>query len=335
VKILVNCTFPFALAHGGMAIQIQQTMAALSGIGLTVEPMRWWDETQTGDLIHYFGHMPADHILFAQQKGIAIIMANLFTVTCNRQDSELRRRGLAVKTMSRLPFFGKKIYQGLGLNSFAMCDCNVVGLKAEQRVLELTYNVPSNKVAIVPLGLKNIFLKAGPSDRSGDYLVCAGTITQRKNCIPLAQIARAAQVPILFVGKPYSEKDPYWLEFSQLIDGRWVRYQPHVADPAGMVALLQRARGAVVMSQYENWCFTAHEAAACGLPVLLPPMRWAHERFGDQACYFADVTFNRNNIQILKQFYEATPQLPIPTIKLHSWQEVALQLKAVYAQILK
>jgi len=51
VKILVNCTLPFAFAHGGQAIQIQQTMAALSGIGANIEPLRWWDETQTGDLI--------------------------------------------------------------------------------------------------------------------------------------------------------------------------------------------------------------------------------------------------------------------------------------------
>ena len=68
MKILFNCPLPFALAHGGVAIQIQQTMAALSDVGLTVEPVRWWDENQTGDIIHYFGRMPADHIRFAHQK---------------------------------------------------------------------------------------------------------------------------------------------------------------------------------------------------------------------------------------------------------------------------
>ena len=333
MKILVNCSLPFALAHGGQAIQIQQTVLALQNIGVPVEPMKWWDENQTGDLIYYFGRMPVEQIRLAKQKGIKVVMANLFTAACNRMDAELRRRGWIMKAMRNLPI-GRRFYQDMDLGSFAACDHNIVGLEAERRVLELVYDLPRNNVAVVPLGLENIFLKASPSDRSGDYLVCAGTITQRKNCVPLAQIARAAQVPILFVGKPYSEKDPYWLEF-RLIDGRWVQYQTHVADPAGMVALLQRARGAVVMSQYENWCFTAHEAAACGLPVLLPPMRWAHERFGDQARYFAEVTLNRNNIQILKQFYEDAPQLPIPAIKLYSWQEVALQLKAVYVQILK
>ena len=79
MKILVYCTLPFALAHGGQAIQIQQTMAALAGIGVEVEPQRWWDETQTGDLILYFGRMPAHHILFAHQKGIKVVISDLLT----------------------------------------------------------------------------------------------------------------------------------------------------------------------------------------------------------------------------------------------------------------
>ena len=55
MKILLNCRLPFALAHGGMQTQIEQTQAALIALGLEVEPLRWWDATQTGDLIHYFG----------------------------------------------------------------------------------------------------------------------------------------------------------------------------------------------------------------------------------------------------------------------------------------
>ena len=55
MKILFNHNFPFALAHGGMQTQIEQTQAALQSVGLEVEPLRWWDDLQRGDLIHYFG----------------------------------------------------------------------------------------------------------------------------------------------------------------------------------------------------------------------------------------------------------------------------------------
>ena len=89
------------------------------------------------------------------------------------------------------------------------------------------------------------------------------------------------------------------------------------------------------MSQYENWCLTAHEAVACGLPVLLPPQRWAFERFGKQAHYFKEVAFSRQNAEVLDQFYRASPNLPAPAIKLSSWHDVAAQFKEVYRRLLE
>ena len=41
MKILFDCSLPFALAHGGWSVQIQQTQAALLALGLEVEPVRW------------------------------------------------------------------------------------------------------------------------------------------------------------------------------------------------------------------------------------------------------------------------------------------------------
>jgi glycosyltransferase involved in cell wall biosynthesis len=334
MKILLNCPLPFALAHGGMQTQIEQTLAALISIGAEAEPLRWWDDRQRGDLIHYFGVAPLDHIRHAQDKGIPVVMTNLFTEACNRTDDRLRRQGWLVRTLLNMPF-GEGIKQQLAWRSFGCCAANIVGLEAERRVLELVYGIPREKVDLVPLGLEKIFLEAGPGKREGDYLLCVGTITRRKNSVALARLARAAQAPILFVGKPYAETEPYWQEFRGLVDGRWVRHQPHVADPAAMVALLQSARGAVVMSEFENWCLTAHEAAACGVPVLLPDQNWSRERFGNQAHYFERVGFSPRNVEILKQFYTAAPGLPAPVIQLFSWDDAARRLKIIYERVLK
>ena len=263
-----------------------------------------------------------------------VVMTNLFTATCNRSNSQLRRQGWLVRAILKLPF-GGGVKQQLSWHSFGGCAVNVVGLEAERRVLELVYGIPRDRVEVVPLGLENHFLRAGPGKRDGDYLLCAGTITRRKNSVALARLARAAQTPILFVGKPYAETEPYWREFSGLVDGRWVRHQPHTANPSEMVALLKSARGAVVMSDYENWCLTAHEAAACGLPVLLPDQNWSRERFGGQAHYFTSIGCTPSNTAILKQFYTAAPTLPAPAIQLFSWTDAATRLKAVYNRVLR
>ena len=89
MKVLINSTLPFALAHGGWQIQIEQTEAALKQNGVEVEYTRWYDESQSADLIHYFGRMPADHVRLAQQKGIKVVMAELLTATGSRSPRQL------------------------------------------------------------------------------------------------------------------------------------------------------------------------------------------------------------------------------------------------------
>jgi len=55
VKILIDHQLPFLLAHGGLQIQIERTREALEESGLEVEYLRWWDDSQKGDIIHFLG----------------------------------------------------------------------------------------------------------------------------------------------------------------------------------------------------------------------------------------------------------------------------------------
>jgi len=53
MKILFSHSQPFFLAHGGAQTLLEALMRELAGLGVDVEPERWWDENQTGDIIHY------------------------------------------------------------------------------------------------------------------------------------------------------------------------------------------------------------------------------------------------------------------------------------------
>jgi glycosyltransferase involved in cell wall biosynthesis len=192
--------------------------------------------------------------------------------------------------------------------------------------------VPAEKITCIPYGLSETFLKAGSGDRSEPHLICTGTITERKRSVELARLARRAQVPILFVGKPYSEAEPYWQKFSKLVDAKFVKHIGHTDSQQQMVELLQLSRGFVLMTQYENWCLSAHEAAACGLPLLLPDQKWSRERFGNQAHYFSG-KFDQD-ARRLREFYENCPGLLSPIVSQYSWTEVAELLKAVYERML-
>lgn len=332
VKIIFDHPHPFILGHGGFQIQIEQTKAALEQIGVEIEYLRWWDPKQKGDLIHFFSTASVDYLRQARSVKIPTVMTTLFTATCNRPDWKLKLQGLLSRGILSLPMKG--VTNQLRWKAFNECARNVVGLAAEVDVLRMVYNVPAPAISVVPLGLSDTYLSAGPGNRAENHLICTGTITQRKNPLRLAQMARMAEVRVLFVGKPYHPSDPYWKEFEKCIDQKWVKYHPHVDGEKEMAGLLQSARGYVLLSEFENWCLSAHEAAACGLPMLVPDQKWSRERFGSAARYFPSTT-SENNAQILRQFYLDCPSLPAPKIQLFSWTEVAQQLKAVYEAVLR
>lgn len=297
---------------------------------LKVDWLRWWDSAQEGSLIHYWGPAKNAYLRQIHNQGMPVVMTTLFTETCNRSNGQLRRQGMLVRALLGLPG-GEGIKEQLFWRGFGLCDMNVVGLEAEKRVLQVVYGVPDDRISIVPLGLSDTYLAAQPAHRSEDHLICTGTITNRKRCLDLAEMARAAQAPVLFVGKPYSESDPYWQRFKALIDGRYVKHQWHVEGEAAMIELLRAARGFVLYSRFENWCLSAHEAIACGLPVLVPDQPWSRERFGDQASYFSP---GDSPVEALRRFYHAAATAPAPKVQLFSWLDVAKQLKAVYERVL-
>jgi glycosyltransferase involved in cell wall biosynthesis len=333
MKIIFDSHVPAMLAHGGGQIQIEQTRAGLESLGIEVERLCWWDKQQRGDLIHFFGAASNDYLALARAAGKPVVMTQLFTETCNRSDARLLRQGWLIQTALKIPV-GNQLKNQLSWRTYANASHCVVGLACEKFVLTKTFQVPAERISIVPLGLSKTYLNAGAGRREAEHLICTGTITQRKNSVELAQLALAAKVPILFVGKPYQVNDPYWRRFESLVDGRWVKYAPHTDSELGMVGLLQSARGFVLMSQFENWCLSAHEAIACGLPLLVQDQKWSRERFGNQAHYFDRIGFSPRNVEILKQFYAAAPSLPAPAIQLFSWADAASQLKTVYERVL-
>ncbi len=331
MKVLIDHSVPFSLAHGGLQKQIEETKRALERRGIDVEYVRWWDDGQKGTLIHSFG-IPSSHYLdVARKNKMPVVVTSVFSATCNRSAIRLKTQGLIVQTMIRSPGWSS-IKRQLNWESFADVNCNIVGLNAEKEVLRLVYGVENDKIHVVPLGLSQEFLESAPAGSKGDHLITVGTITPAKGSVDLARLARTMQVPILFVGKPISDQDSYWREFNSLVDDRFVRYLQHVDNLSLLSSLFRKARGFVLYSEYENWSLAAHEAAACGLPLLLPDLKWSRERFGDGAYYFR----NRHSAAAratLQWFYEQATRLQPPEVQFFSWDEIAIRLEQIYLNV--
>jgi len=332
VKILVNCTLPFALAHGGQAIQIQRTMAALTEIGVAVEPLRWWDEAQTGDLIHYFGRMPADQIHFAHQKKIKVIMAELLTA----QGSQTGAQRLARKVFrwSAENLAPRGFAAAFNWEPYRLADGFIALTSWEKHLMEHKFGAEPGKIFVVANGVENVFFQSPKAER-GPWLVCTATITERKGVCELAATAVAAQTPVWIIGRAYAETDAYAQKFFALAkqNPKFIRYEGAISDRAELAKIYRAARGFVLLSSMESLSLSALEATACECPLLLSDLPWARSAFsvGAELCPVTRST--AVTAAALRKFYDATPSLPTPP-KPATWTDIAQQLKSVYEKVL-
>src|ERR1035438_762866 len=103
MKVLFNCNVPFMLAHGGAQIQIEQTKAALEQIGVETAFLEWWNDRQTGDLLHHFGAPSSELIRLARVKGWKAINTILLSETCNRPRWALLLRRVLIRAAMAAP----------------------------------------------------------------------------------------------------------------------------------------------------------------------------------------------------------------------------------------
>jgi glycosyltransferase involved in cell wall biosynthesis len=332
MKILFNCHVPFMLAHGGMQIQIEQTMVALRKLGVSVEPLRWWDDTQTGDIFQNFGRLATFHVRAAQQKGMKVVVSELLTEQGSRSVRRVRfqktlRRALALALPPRrLELFN--------WSSYRLADANLVLTTWEALLLKELYDAPPEKIHVVPNGVEEIFLQCPPAKR-GPWLVCTATITERKRVLELAEAAVRAQTPLWVIGKPYSESDAYAQQFSALAKAHpgTLRYEGPIQDRAKLAQVYREARGFVLLSAMESLSLSALEAAACECPLLLSRLPWATTVFRESACYCPVASSAARTAGFLRQFYDAAPGLKPPPRPL-TWLEVGEQLKRLYESLL-
>jgi len=329
MKVLFDHNHPFFLAHGGFQTQIEQTKLALEQTGVEVEWVRWWDDTQRGDLIHFFGRPSHGYLEFAHAKGLKVIVAELLTGLGSRGAFARRVQSAVIRTLRRSFFFDR-----MGWRSYELADAAVALTPWEAQLMSEVFGAPPGRVHVVPNGVEEVFLRTPPAPERGRWLVCAATIAPRKRVVELTAAAVRAGTPLWVLGVPYSDDDPYGREFRELAAAHpeMIRYDGGIQDRARLAGIYAEARGFVLLSTMESLSLSALEAAACGCPLLLSELPWARTTFGANAryCPIADAT---TTAPVLRAFYGAAPSLPPPP-RPANWPEVAARLRKVYAATL-
>lgn len=333
MKILIDHQLPFLLAHGGLQTQIERTKTALEEVGLEVEYMRWWDDSQRGDIIQFFGRANPSHIDFAHAKGMKYVMSELFTGQGSRTRAQLGLQGALEKLIRKaVPV---TFLASFRWDAYQKTDALLVGTTWEAEVARLLFSPPPEKIHIVPNGVEDVFF-LDPSSQQvtrSNELVCTATITPRKRVVELAEAAILAETPLRVLGAPYGEADPYYRSFLVLAKHRpdLIRYNGTLKDRAELARAYKEARGFVLLSTMETRSLSSEEAAAAGCPLLLSDLPWARSTFGRTATY-CPIGKTASTAAALRSFYDEAPTLPTPG-KPCRWSDVADQLVRIYQKL--
>lgn len=308
-------------------------MRELAGVGIEVEPLRWWDEKQSGDIVHYVGRAPIAEVRLAHQKGIKVVMTDILSQVASRSSAQLFTQRAVMDLARRV--VPKGFLVRLGWDAYQEVDAIVFTVEHDRNVAQFLFRSRRDRSFVIPPALDDsaIAALARPQEAEG-YLVCMATIYPVKNNLLLAQAAKLAETPVVFLGKPYSAADPYFLEFKKLVDGRIVRYAGF-ATGEEKHKWLRGARGFVLLSQFESGSNAVCEAAAAGLPLLLTDLPWANRVYcGNSLVRFVKLGGSDRMAPALRAFYDQAQRQGKPTFPILTWREVAEQYSTIYRTIL-
>jgi glycosyltransferase involved in cell wall biosynthesis len=335
VKVLFDHPNPFLLAHGGFQTQIEQTKKALQASGVEVEWLRWWDNEQKGDLIHYFGRAHPAYIQQAQIKGFKVVMSELLTGLGSRSATSRKLQKLCMIVAGRV--LPKEFTARLCWDAYKVADATVALTSWEKKLMIEMFSAKPGQVHVVPNGVEDAFFRDSNlkiQNPKSKYLVCAATITERKRVVELAEAAILAHAPVYVIGKPYSKEDSYYKKFVSVVESSkgLVKYEGGISDRAKMAKIYKSASGFVLLSSMESLSLSALEAAAGNCPLLLADLPWARSTFGNGATYCQLGSWEQES-RALKDFYkriDKAPRAPLPC----RWSEVGAQLKQIYGSLL-
>jgi len=332
IKILLHDDTPAYFAHGGKQVHAQKMYESLNALGVHVEYARWWDPAQKCDVIHQFGCSPTI-LEMAHQASAKVVITHLTGSMANSTKARKTYHGLRNRVIRNvLPNSVSRLFAWHNVNDN---DALVYVSRPDAETAVEVYGVSPEKISIIPNGCASdeiTSLSGGPRNKHS-HLISIATIKPGKNNVLLASAAKRVGIPVVFLGKPYSETDPYYRTFLDLVDGKTVIYPGHVSRQE-MVRWLTESSGFVLPSLYESGCLAVYEAAAAGLPLLLSNKPWGHMYGVNAAIQHVELNDEKAFADCLKCFFETSQRLEGPTFPVMSWEEIAKEYVSVYERVL-
>lgn len=326
MKVLLYDTTHAFLTPGGKMTHALKLQQEISKKGIDIQFSQWWNkEQEDADIIHF---LCADLYVakLAKQKGMKTFFSCIFDYESNKSPMEQKKAILKYRIKDMIPAqLGVVKYW----KAFEFMDC-IQFMHVYDRNTALRYfphELSLKKTIIIPHAYDpaDMFISGNENvyniELPDKYLVSVANISERKQTLKLASLAKKAEVPIVFLGSR-NLSDPYFKEFAKMVDNKYVIYPGFVSKECKDY-IEKNASGYVLLSKGESGCIAVYEAAAYKLPLLLSnlPWAWGYEKPTD--IHFFDDTDNVSGAKILKDFFLSSNKLDHMPFEAHTWGEIA------------
>lgn len=334
--LLIDTTFAF-LTPGGKTTHALKLQQEISKLGVDIQFARWWDKSQEdADIIHFLGYTPY-MVNHATLNGKKKFFSMIFDFESNKSEFQKKKAIFKNKIIDIFPGLSSA---GAYWKQLPKMD-KIQFMHQYDKENALRYfpkYIDPSKICVIPHAFDPYEMYISDNLDISDmhfpdkYLISCANISKRKQTVKLAQLAKKAQVPIVFMGSR-TLSDPYFKAFQKEIDNKYVFYPGYVSKE-WRDCIEKNAAGYVLLSLGESGCIAVYEAAAYKMPLLLSNLPWAWGYDSPTDIYFCDQQNEDTAISQLKHFYNIAGRLDHFPFAVHTWAEVAKLYVQEYIKII-
>lgn len=337
MKVLLYDHTTAYLTPGGKTTHALKLQKEISKLGVDIQFARWWDQSQEdADIIHFLS-ADADMARIAKRKGMKTFFSMIFDFESNKSETEKRYQIFKNRLIDKLPYSVSKSAYWKALPYMDMVQfMHLYDKKNAFRYFP--HLLTEDNTVLIPHAYDpsdmNISTNLDINDLNlpDRYLVSVANISKRKQTLKLAQYAKKAKAPIVFLGGK-NDNDPYYKSFIKEVDNRYVFY-PGYVNKEWKDCILQRSSGYVLLSLGESGCISVYEAAAYKLPLLLSNLPWAWGYDSPSDIYYCDQEDADKAICQLASFFNTTNPLDHYPFRIYTWKDVASRYVDIYRRMI-
>lgn len=261
---------------GGLQVNVRETLQALREIGVDAKFFDWAHDKLTDfDVVHVLSSINGNHrvVEAARDAGVPAVVTSVLHPPFTRIDRH--RAKLASRIAGKITGWQSRTSYDEIHSCLHHAHRVIAKGQKEKAMLETGYDVPSDRIAVIPNGVGRRFFEPDPSafrksyGLTAPFILCCASISPYKNQLGLSQAAVAAGVNIVLAGG-CTQDNRLYLDRCLSAGGGYVSYIGELAHDSGLLpSAYGAAYGFALPSKTEVAPLAVLEALAAGRPAIL------------------------------------------------------------------